>query len=145
MSCTVSVKLAKPVMLKIRRADLPNDRKARARPQEQIRSTTQISRRRKNNTAQCCSPFLGTSCYKEGPYKALSPYKAPEGIMKPLRPLYGPQAPFHLSNNLKRAIRKLSLPEGIWELVFICFPMVLHVFWGSLASPKGLTRPLRAL
>ena len=41
----------------------------------------------------------------------------------------------HVSNDPKQAVSKLSLPEGLWEWILIGFPMVLHGFWGSLASP----------
>lgn len=47
----------------------------------------------------------------------------------------------HLSNDPKQAARKLSLPKGLWEWIFIGFLKGFGGFWGSLASPWPLDPP----
>ena len=53
----------------------------------------------------------------------------------PWTPWNSLQAASRLSHGLNRAVRKLSLPEGLLERISIGFPGVLECFWGSLASP----------
>ena len=57
--------------------------------------------------------------------------------IRPALPFTGLAVP-HLSNDPKPAVRKLSLPEGLWEWNFKAFPGVLEVFGGSLPlDPPG--------
>ena len=70
-------------------------------------------------------------------------------MMKPDDAFWGPVRPckvlssrphetlFHLFN-WPKPIRRHPRPESLQEWVFICFPIVLECFWGSLAPPWPL-------